>query len=62
MKKTKLQHAKKLNLQKNQIAALTTQQINHVAGGAPTTIMVTQSVACDLNSSTISYPRNCTPQ
>jgi hypothetical protein len=62
MKKTKLQTAKKLNLQKNQIATLTAKEASHVAGGARTTIMVTQSVACDLNSSTISYPRNCTPQ
>ena len=50
MKKTKLQTAKKLNLQKNQIASLTTQQINHVAGGARTVGMITHNIVCELAS------------
>ena len=50
MKKTKFQAAKKLNLQKNQIASLTTQQINHVAGGARTVGMITHNIICELAS------------
>lgn len=50
MKKTKLQNAKKLTLQKNQIAALTAQQGNQVAGGARTIGMITHNIICELQS------------